>query len=774
MANITKFGIGQALTRREDLRLLQGQGRYSADINWPNQAVGFVLRSPQAHAEIVRLDTAAARKISGVLLILTHDDLAAEGIGGLPCWARLTNRDGTAAFVPERPLLARGRVRFVGEPVAFIVAETLNQARTAAEAIEVAYRSLPVAAVTADAMADSAAQLWPEAPRNQAFDWQQGDESATAAALTAAPHQLTITLINNRLSSSPMEPRVALGRYGAGKFTLHTPSQGVHLLRDSLARDIFKLPPDDFVVLTDDVGGGFGPKLFPGPEQPLVLVAARRLGRPVKWVGERSDNFQGEAHGRDNLSTATIGYDEQARILALRVETIANMGAYLSPYGPMIATRAGTGMLTGLYDVPTAVVRVHGVFTNTVPVEAYRGAGRPEATFVIERLLDHLSYRTGLDRAEVRRRNFIRPEQMPYRTALGQNYDSGEFAALLDSALIRGDRAGFEARRADSRLRGRLRGFGFSTYVEACAGGHGETATIEMAADGSVTLLVGTQNNGQGHETAYAQIIAETVGIDPARVTLLQGDTTRVKTGGGTGGSRSVPVGGAALNLASRDLLARAQTHAAEIFAVAPEAVKFEDFFFVKPESNESLSLAEVARHVNGITGTGTFTPSQATYPNGCHVVEVEIEPDTGAVTLERYTVVDDFGRAINPALLAGQVYGGIAQGAGQALLEECRYDPSSGQLLTASFMDYALPRAGLLPPIDFSLRNIPCVTNPLGIKGAGEAGAIGAPPAIISAIVDALQQLGQGQSITHIDMPATAEKIWRIIEELSLGRDAA
>ncbi|MDI9409649.1 MAG: xanthine dehydrogenase family protein molybdopterin-binding subunit [Candidatus Pacebacteria bacterium] len=774
MNSITKFGIGQTMTRQEDIRLLQGQGRYSADLHWPHQAVAFVLRSPQSHAEITRLDTAAASKMPGVLLILTHREIDAEGLNGLPCWTKLPNRDGTLGYIPERPLLAKNRVRFVGEPVAFIVAESLNQARSAAEAIDVVYKSLPSATVTADALNQTTPQIWPDAPQNQAFDWQQGAEEATNRAFAAAKNHLTVTLVNNRVASSPMEPRAAIGKYEDGKFTLHSPTQGVHVIRDCLSRDIFKLPADDFIILSDDVGGGFGPKLFPGPEQALVLSAARRLGRPVKWVGERSDNFMGEVHGRDNVTTASIAFDDQARILALRVETIANMGAYLSPFGPMIATKAGTGMLTGLYDIPTAVVRVHGVFTNTVPVEAYRGAGRPEATFVIERLVDHLAYRTGLDRTEVRRRNLIRPEQLPYKTALGQHYDSGEFAAIMDAALARSDQAGFAARRVESLKRGRLRGLGLATYVEACAGNGAETAVIEMAADGSVTLLIGTQNNGQGHETAYAQILAETLGIDPQRVTLIQGDTRRVKTGNGTGGSRSVPIGGAALQIANQDFLAKSRVKAAEILGCAADDLRFEDSMLVKPDSNQKLSLVEVAAAANGLSGTGTFTPSQATYPNGCHVVELEIEVATGATTIDRYTVVDDFGRTINPALLAGQVYGGIAQGVGQALLEECRYDAKSGQLLTASFMDYAMPRGTLLPMIDFSLRNIPCQTNPLGIKGAGEAGAIGAPPTIISAIVDALQSLDGGAEIVHIDMPATSQKIWQMIQEIHAKRRAA
>ena len=763
---MAKFGVGQPMRRSEDPRLLTGGGRYTDDVSLPGQAMAFFLRSPHAHAEIRSIDVAAALSAPGVVGIVTEADLAAEDIGPLPCHVPLRNRDGSAMPMPPRPALARDRVRHVGEPVAVVVAETLDQAKDAAELIDVDYADLPAAVGTAAALEPGTPELWPEAPGNLCFDWEMGDPAAADAAFSRAATVVALDLVNNRVIANPLEGRACLAVHdaGEGRFTLHVGSQGVHDLKGQLAEEIFHLPADRFRVLTGDVGGAFGMKMFMYPEYVVALYAARRFGRPVKWAAERTEGFVSDDHGRDNVSHGVLALDADGRFLALKVDTIANMGAYLSEFGPFIPTKGGNAMLCGLYRFEAVYSRVRGVFTNTQPVDAYRGAGRPEAAYLLERLVDAAARRLGLSPAEIRRRNFIPPDAMPYRTATGLTYDSGDFARNLDDALRLADWDGIGARRREAHARGRLRGIGLATYVEACAGGPRERAKVTVDRAGRVTVLIGTQTNGQGHETAYKQIVAESLGVAPEAIDVIQGDSDRIATGGGTGGSRSIPVGGASIADAALKIQEKAKIRAGELLEAAARDIAFEDGLFTVVGTDRSLSLSAVAARSADETAfdeAGEFKPPRSTYPNGAHVCEVDIDVETGEPQIVRYTVVDDFGTVLNPLLLAGQVHGGVAQGVGQALHERTVFD-ADGQLLTGSFSDYTMPRADQLPPITFRYNEIPCRTNPLGMKGAGEAGAIGAPPAVINAVVDALAAAGLG--VEHVDMPATPEVLWRLI----------
>lgn len=762
---MAKFGIGQAVPRAEDPRLLTGRGRYTDDVSLPGQAAGFVLRSPFAHAVIASLDAAAARAAPGVIGIVTGQDLQADDIGTIPVKFSPKNRGGWPMPEPPRPALAVGRVRHVGDPVALVVAETLAQAKDAAELIEVDYDPLPAVVDTAKALDPDAPQVWDLERGNLCLDWELGDAGAVDAAFEKADRIIAVGLVNNRVIANSMEGRACLAGYdsNSGRFTLYVSSQGVHSLKAQLAKDIFHLPEDRFHVLTTDVGGGFGMKIFMYPEYVATLYAARKFGRPVKWTAERSEGFISDDHGRDHVTRAELALNADARILGIRVDTVANLGAYLSNYSTFVATMAGCRMLTGLYDIPAAYVHVKGVFTNTQPIDAYRGAGRPEAAFAVERLVDAAARQLGLPAAELRRRNYIPPEAMPYKTALGLTYDSGEFARNMDEALELSGWNGIEARRRQARDRRRLRGIGLATYVEACGGGPDESARIEVSRAGEVTLYIGNQSNGQGHDTAYRQIIADYLGVDPDTITMVQGDSDRVATGNGTGGSRSIPVGGVAVVNASEKILEKAKLRAADLLEAAPADIEVEHGRFTIAGTDRSITFTEIARSSDAETPfdeNAAFMPSASTYPNGAHICEVEIDRDTGEVTIVNYTVVDDFGTVLNPLMVAGQVHGGIAQGVGQALYEHTVYDPETGQLLSGSFMDYTMPRADNLPMVDFKYNEIPCRTNPLGIKGAGEAGCIGAPPAVINAVIDALAEFG----VTHIDMPATPEKIWRLI----------
>jgi carbon-monoxide dehydrogenase large subunit len=777
-----QFGIGQPVRRVEDRRFITGHGTYLDDINRFRQAYAFMLRSPHAHARIRAIDAAAALSAPGVLAVFTGEELARDGIGTIPCLSAVSNRDQSPSIYPPHPAIARDRVRHVGDTVAMVIAESMLVARDAAELITVDYEPLPAVVETARALDPGRPQVWDEALGNLCFDWEIGDGAAVERAMAGARHKISLDLVNNRIVVNSMEPRGAIGEYDSGEdsYTLWSSTQGSHFLRNLLAEGVFKIPENRIRVITPDVGGGFGMKLFLYPEHILVLWAAKKLGRPVKWTPERGDAFMTDTQGRDNVTRLELALDDELRFLALDVGLIANMGAYLSNFAPEIPTASGAVMHSGVYAIPAIRVGVKGVFTHTPPVDAYRGAGRPEAAYAIERLIDYAAHHLGVAPQELRRRNFIKPEAMPYQTSLGLNYDSGEFARNMDQALAAADLQGFPARRAAARARGRYRGLGHAVYIEQSGFPPDEFAELRFDPAGALTILMGTQSSGQGHQTAYAQLAAERLGIEPEKVRVLQGDTAAISFGRGTGGSRSMPVGGAALAHAADKLITKGRRIAAHLFEAAEADVEFADGFFTVAGTDRRLHIGEVARAAfdparqapgvePGFAESGHFTPPQPTFPNGCHVCEVEIEPDTGRIEILRYLVVDDFGVVINPLLLAGQVQGGVAQGVGQAMLERTVFDAETGQLLTGSLTDYCLARAEDLPAIEFAYNIVPCRTNPLGVKGAGEAGAIGAPPALVNAVVDALGELG----IEHLDMPLTPERLWQAIRGAERRRAA-
>ncbi|NNE86178.1 MAG: xanthine dehydrogenase family protein molybdopterin-binding subunit [Alphaproteobacteria bacterium] len=765
-----QFGIGQAVTRIEDQRLLTGGGRYNDDITLDGQTYAFILRSPHAYAEIVSMDTSAAQAADGVLLVLTGDDVTADDIDPMLCMAPVTNIDGSDRTGTYRPILAQGRVRHVGEPVAAIVAETLHQARDAAELIEIDYKELPATTDTYRSAQDGAPQIYDDTPNNVCFDWGKGDQAATEAAFAKASRVTTLELINNRVVVNSMEPRGAIGDHdpATGRSTLYSSSQGTHVLRDAIADKILKIGKENLRVVTGDVGGGFGMKIFPHPEQPIVVWAARKLARPVKWTADRSEGFMSDVQGRDHVTRAEMAMDDDGNFLALRVTTYASLGAYLSHFATFIPTEAGTGMLNGLYAIPAIWANVKGVITNTVPTDAYRGAGRPEAIYCVERLVDKCARELGIGPDEIRRRNFVKPAQLPYTTALGDVYDSGEFIEIMEAGMERADWAGVSARRDAAAKNGKLYGIGMATYVEKCGGGNAEVADVRFDTDNDhITIFIGTVTNGQGHDTAYKQIMSDRLGVDTDNITVVQGDSDAVPPGL-TGGSRSVTVGGVAVSKASEEIIEKGRQVAAHVMETAEADIEYADATFRVTGTDRTMTLFDVARSAMeagnlpddaepGLDEAYSHTPEAATYPNGCHVCEVEIDPDTGNVAIARYTVMDDFGDVVNPLLIEGQVHGGIVQGVGQALHEHTVYD-DSGQLVSGSFMDYTLPRADDLPYFDFNMRNVKCVTNPLGIKGSGEAGAIGAPPAVINAIIDAMAAAGGS---TEIDMPATPDVVW-------------
>ncbi|MBM3548076.1 MAG: xanthine dehydrogenase family protein molybdopterin-binding subunit [Alphaproteobacteria bacterium] len=767
-----QFGFGQSVRRKEDVRFITGRGRYTDDITLPGQVAAYVLRSPHAHATFKIGSLAAAKKAPGVLAVLTGADAKADKLGDIPCKVPIKNRDGSKSVMPPYPLLVDDTARHVGDAVVLVVAETLAQARDAAEQIEIDWSPLPAAADTKGAAEPGAPQVWSQAKGNQVFDWELGDAKAADAAFAKADKVVELDLINNRIIVNSMEPRSALGTFDTkeDRYHLYTSSQGSHSIQGLLS-EALKEKPEKFRVVTPDVGGGFGMKLFLYREYALVLWAAKKVGRPVKWVSERQEAFLSDTQGRDHVSKARLAMAKDGTFLGLKVHTIANLGAYLSNYGPFIPTMAGTGMLAGLYSTPAIHAHIVGVFTHTVPIDAYRGAGRPEAAFLVERLVDVAARETGLSPDAIRRKNFIPPASMPFKTALGETYDSGDFTAAMDKCMAAADWKGAPARKAAAQKQGKLRGIGMACYVEACSGGGPENAWINVEPNGAVTVRVGTQSNGQGHETAYAQVAADKLGIDIEQIRVIQGDTDAMPSGGGTGGSRSIPVGGVCVDGAATDVINKGKKIAAHALEAAEADIEFSDGKYSIAGTDRRMTLFQVAEAANdpkrrpagieaGLNGNSGFTPPASTYPNGCHIAEVEVDQETGTVRVERYTIVDDFGVVLNPLLLQGQVHGGIGQGLGQALLEGCVYD-ENGQLVTGSLMDYCLPRAGDVPNLAFDMNPVNCKTNPLGMKGCGEAGAIGAPPTIINALVDALQPFG----VRHIDMPATPEKVWSAIQ---------
>lgn len=758
-----KFGMGQPVRRLEDKRFITGQGRYTADFLPEKCLHAVVLRSPHAHAAFRFTDLETARSMKGVKLVLTHAEVA--HLGDLPCKGLIQTSDGTPVKPTPHPVLADGTVRYVGEPVAFIVADSVERARDAAEAIGIDYEPRPAVTGIAAAITPGAPQVWPDRAGNIAFVAQQGDKARTDAAFAKAVRTVSLTIVNNRLVSSYMETRAALGEYDTAtkRYTLTLGSQGSHGVRDLLCKSVLNIDTSRLRVVTPDVGGGFGTKIFLYSEYPLVLVAAQALKRPVKWVAERTEHFLADSHGRANLATATMALDAKGKFIGLRVQMDADMGATLSQYGPFIPW-VGTTMTSGCYDIPAVHVEFRGVLTHTTPVDAYRGAGRPEAAYLIERLVDEVALQTGRKPEAVRTQNFVKPKQMPYKTQTGPTYDSGEFDGHMRLAMERADWSGFPARARQAAKAGKLRGIGLASYIEACGGGGPESAWVTIEADGSATVKIGTQSNGQGHETAYAQLVSQELDLPLEKIRVLQGDTDQIEHGSGTGGSRSIPVGGSALAHASRTVADNLKRLAADKLEAAVADLEITGGAVLVAGTDKALSFAEIAKLPGAtpemLTVKDTWKPPEATYPNGTHAVEIEIDADTGATSIVNYVVVDDFGDTLNPHMLAGQVHGGAVQGIGQALMEEVRFD-ADGQMLTATYMDYAMPRAADVPSFHFETRNVPCVTNALGVKGAGEAGAIGACPAVMNAIVDALKRAGKP---TCIDMPATPPKLLRLI----------
>jgi aerobic carbon-monoxide dehydrogenase large subunit len=754
-----KFGFGQPLTRKEDDPLLRGAGRYVADVAPGKPLHAVMVRSPHAHAQFRIHSLEKVRAMPGVRLVLTAADISA--LGPLPTPGVLA---GVDIKVPEYPILAKDMVRHVGDAIAFVVADSLELAKDAAEALAVDWQELPHVVGAVAALKPGAPKVWEDRPNNLAFETEAGDARATKEAFAKAARIVELTIVNQRLVTNYLDTRGVVAEYDADRYTLTLGSQGSHVIRDIIGGAVMKLPPEKMRVVTPDVGGGFGTKLFPYREYALAAVAAERSRRPVKWICDRSEHFLGDSHGRDNISTARLAVDEKGHFLALELDIIADMGAYLSCYAPYIPW-LGVGMATGAYDIPVAHIRLRAAYTNTVPVDAYRGAGRPEASYLIERAVDAAAHDLDMAPDVLRRKNLIKPRALPYTTPTGKIYDSGDFAGTLARAQELGDWDGFNKRAGQSRRAGRLRGIGIATYIEACGNNGPETATLTLDRDGGVTLLIGSQSTGQGHATSYAQLIAERLDLPPERVRVIQGDTDRIKSGAGTGGSSSIPVGGVSVDRAATTLAGQLKEIAADALEASAGDLEIADGAVRVAGTDRVISFAELAAHPGAtpekLRAAKEFSVEPPTYPNGTHIAEIEIDPETGATSIVNYVVVDDFGATLNPLLLAGQVHGGAVQGIGQALMEDTVYDSTTGQLLSASFMDYAMPRAEHAPDFVFETRNTPCKTNPLGVKGAGEAGAIGSCPAVMNAIVDALWR---AHRIRHIDMPATPRRVWETI----------
>jgi len=776
---MAKFGIGQSVTRFEDVRLLKGEGRYLNDVNLPGQAHAVVLRSPHAHARIRAIDVDRALKAPGVLAVLTGADVERDGLGTMKMTLRRKRPDGTPMFAPPHRGLSQERVRYVGDPIAFVIAETLAQAKDAADLVQVDYDPLPSVTSTA-AAGPGSATVWDECPDNVSNVYEAGDKAAVEAAFARAAHVVRRRYVITRVHAQYMEPRGALGVYDPGedRYTLYADVQYPHRVRNALASMVFQIPEHQIRVIAGDIGGGFGTKGWQYPEHRLVLWAARKLGRPVKWACERHEAIPADEHARDNISDAELALDAEGRFLALRVRTIANLGAYISSDRNLLASFSNVVTLVGVYTIPAAHVQVTGVLSNCNSTAPYRGAGRPEAIYVLERLIDDAARDLGLDRLKLRRMNIIPGSAMPYRTCLGVTYDCGEFEKGMDEALALADVAGFPARREESRRRGKLRGLGIVNAIERAAAPGLEYAEIRFNPSGTAMVLMGSKNQGQGHETIFKQIAHEKLGLDPREVRYIDGDTDRVAFGIGSMGSRSTVIGGTALSMAADKLIAKGRKIAARLLEAAEPDIVFADGRFAVKGTDRAVVLKEVARAAfqldklpsgmePGFYETGTFSPPADTYPNGCHVCEVEIDAETGEVALVRYTVVDDVGTVINPLTLKGQIHGGIAQGVGQALMEQVVYDPESGQLLTSSFMEYGMPRADTFCDIAVASNTVPTKLNPLGAKGAGEAGTVGALPVVINAVMDALATVG----VRDFDMPATSDRVWQAIQAVRLTR---
>jgi aerobic carbon-monoxide dehydrogenase large subunit len=779
-------GIGAAVRRKEDARFLSGRGNYTDDINRPGQLYAFIRRSDRPHAKIGRIDTGAAATASGVVAVYTGADMAADSIGGLPCGWQIHSKDGSPMKEPPHPVLAVDKARHVGDPIAVVIAETKQAAKDAAERIAIDYEDLPAVASLRDAIAPGAALVHDDAPGNVCYDWHIGDKAVVDAAFAKAAKVVKLDLTNNRLIPNAMEPRAAIGEFdgNSGDYTLYTTSQNPHVIRLLMGAFVLHIPENKLRVVAPDVGGGFGSKIYHYAEEAIVTWAAGKVRRPVKWTAERTESFMSDAHGRDHDTTAEMALDAEGNFLALRVSTLANMGAYLSTFAPCVPTYLYATLLAGVYKTPVIYCEVKAVFTNTVPVDAYRGAGRPEATFLLERLVDACAYDTKTDPVAIRRKNFIPADAFPYQTPVALQYDSGNYQATLDACLQAADHAGFESRRAAAAAKGKLRGMGVSTYLEACGiapsavvgslgarAGLYEVANIKVHPTGSVTVYTGTHSHGQGHETTLAQLVCSQLGVPLDQVDIVHGDTAKIPFGMGTYGSRSLAVGGSAMVKAMDKIIVKGKKIAAHLMEASVDDIEFKDGTFSvagtdKTKTLTDISLAAYVPHnypieelEPGLDETSFYDPKNFTFPGGCHVAEVEIDRDTGVVEVVNFVAVDDVGRVINPMIVEGQVQGGVAQGIGQALLEHAVYD-ESGQLLSGSMMDYTMPRADDLPNITVGTEITLCTHNPLGVKGCGEVGAIGSPPAVINAIIDALK----AYNVRHIDMPATPQKLWSIM----------
>jgi carbon-monoxide dehydrogenase large subunit len=789
-------GIGASVRRKEDFRFLTGRGTYTDDINRPGQTYAHILRSPHASARIRSVDTGKAKQAPGVVAIFTGADYAADGKGGVPCGWLVHSKDGSPMVEPPHPPLVADFVRHVGDQVAVVVADTKAHARDAAELIVVDYEEIKPVTDTAEAVRPGAPQVWPQAKGNVCYDWHLGDKAATDAAFAKAHHITKIDIVNQRLIANAIEPRAAIGDYerATGDYTLYTTSQNPHLIRLLMGAFVLQIPESKLRVVAPDVGGGFGSKFFHYAEEAVVTWAAGKLGRPVKWTAERSESFMSDAQGRDHVSHAELAIDKDGKFLGLRVSTVANVGAYLSTFASCVPTYLYGTLMAGVYATPAIYVEVKAVFTNTVPVDAYRGAGRPEATFLLERLVEKAAREMKTDRVELRRKNFIPRDAFPYQTPVALQYDSGDYHSTLEIALKKADWAGFEARRSEAKSRGKARGIGISTYLEACGiapsavvgslgarAGLYETASVRVHPTGSVTMFTGTHSHGQGHETTFAQIVSSTLGIPIESVEVVHGDTNRIPFGMGTYGSRSLAVGGSALVKALDKITTKAKRIAAHLLEANVADIEFKDGVFKVAGTDKSVPFGQIALTAYvphnypitelepGLEETAFYDPLNFTYPGGCHICEVEIDPETGVTKLVNFTAVDDIGRVINPMIVEGQVHGGVAQGIGQALFEGAVYDKQSGQLLSGSYMDYTMPRADDLCSFHVETHNTLCTHNPLGSKGVGEVGAIGSTPAVINAVLDALQPYG----VADINMPASPHKVWQAIQAAKSAKAA-
>jgi carbon-monoxide dehydrogenase large subunit len=779
-------GIGASSKRREDVRFLTGRGAYTDDIAIAGQAHAVFVRSQVAHGRIRSIDTRAALAMPGVLAVFTGEDF--KDVGGNPAGWLINSRDGTPMREPKRPVLAHGKVRHVGDAYAAVVAETLAQARDAAEAIVADIEELAAIVDMRAAVADASNRVHDEIPDNLCFDWGwiEDNRAKVDEVIRNAPHVTTLELVNNRLVPNAMEPRASTGEYlpGTGDYKLTTTSQNPHLTRLLVAAFVLGIPENKLTVVAPDVGGGFGSKIYHYGEEALVLAAARKLGRPVRWTAERSESFLTDAHGRDHVTKIEIASTKDGEFLAFRTETMANVGAYLSNFATVTPTFLHGTLMAGNYRVPHAYVNVKAVFTNTAPVDAYRGAGRPEATYSIERCIDKLARELGLDPIAVRRKNFIQPSQFPYTTPVGLVYDTGNYDAVMDRLEEIADIKGFASRRKASEAKGLLRGLGINAYIEACGiapshlvgvlgarVGLYDAATVRVNATGNIQVMTGAHSHGQGHETAFAQVVADRLGVPEASVEIVHGDTSKIPFGMGSYGSRSLAVCGSAIVKSVDKIIAKGKKIAAHMLEAAEVDIVFEDGAFAVAGTDRKKTFGEIAFSAYvphnypletlepGLEETSFYDPANFTYPSGAYACEVEVDPETGKVTICSFAAADDFGNVINPMIVEGQVHGGIGQGIGQALLENCAYD-ANGQLVTASYMDYAMPRADDLPfyAVDHSAQT-PCTHNPLGVKGCGEAGAIGSPPAVVNAVVDALQS--GGHRVAHIDMPVSPARVW-------------